>query len=106
MQPIQNLPLTPSTLPATPGEPALPAKTDDVGETREAFDKFVGTTFFAQLLSSMRKTVEKPAYFHGGRAEEVWQSQMDQVLVDKMSESSSDRLTDPMFELFMLPPAA
>lgn len=70
---------------------------------REAFDDFVGQTFFSQLLASMRQTVEKPAYFHGGRAEEVFQGQLDQVLAEEMAEASADQFSGPMFELFMLP---
>ncbi|HEU0068949.1 MAG TPA: hypothetical protein VFQ26_06760, partial [Nitrospiraceae bacterium] len=43
---------------------------------REVFDEFVGQSFYQQLLGAMRKTVNKPAYFHGGRAEEVFQGQL------------------------------
>ena len=71
-------------------------------EAREAFDQFVGQTFFGQLMSSMRKTVGKPAYFHGGRAEEIFQSQLDQVLSEEMTNATADQFTGPMFELFML----
>jgi hypothetical protein len=72
------------------------------GELRETFDQFVGESFFGQLMKAMRESVGKPAYFHGGRAEEVFQGQLDQVLVEHISEASSDRLTGPMFELFNL----
>ncbi|MDZ4817492.1 MAG: rod-binding protein [Planctomycetota bacterium] len=70
--------------------------------TREAFDKFVGGTFYNQLLGSMQKTVGKAPYFHGGQAEDMFRSQLNQILADKMAESSSERLTGPMFELFSL----
>lgn len=71
-------------------------------ELREAFDNFVGETFFSQMLSSMRKTVDKPAYFHGGRAEEVFQGQLDQMLSQEMTKASSGQFSGPMFDLFML----
>jgi flagellar protein FlgJ len=71
-------------------------------EVRKAFDSFVGQTFFGQMLSSMRKTVGKPAYFHGGRAEEMFQQQLDQVLGEKLSNASADKFSGPMFELFSL----
>ena len=64
--------------------------------------RFVGETFFGQLLQSMRKTVGKPAYFNGGRAEEIFQQQLDQALAKKISESSADKFSGPMFELFTL----
>ena len=70
---------------------------------RAAFDAFVGQTFYAQLLGAMRDTVGKPAYFHGGRAEEVFQAQLDQVLAEHMTEASAAEFTGPMFDLFTLP---
>ena len=70
-------------------------------EVRQTFTKFVGTTLFSQMLASMRKTVDKPAYMHGGRAEEIFQKQLDQQLTDQITESSADRLAGPMFELML-----
>ncbi len=71
-------------------------------EVREAFDKFVGETFFGQMLKAMRKTTDKPAYFHGGQAEEMFRGQLDQMLAEKMSEASAGSFTDSMFNLFEL----
>jgi hypothetical protein len=71
-------------------------------EVRAAFDDFVGQTFFNQLLTEMRKTQTKPAYFHGGQAEEVFQAQMDQVLAERLSDATAETFSGPMFELFML----
>ena len=53
------------------------------GELRETFQQFVGEAFFGQLMKAMRSSVGKPAYFHGGRAEEVFQGQLDQLLAEK-----------------------
>ena len=85
---------------ATPKPPAANNGRDE--EVREAFHSFVGQTLFGQLLKAMRKTLGKPAYLHGGRAEEVFQQQLDQVLAEKIAETSSERLSEPMFELFMM----
>lgn len=71
-------------------------------EMREQFTKFAGQTFFGQLLASMRKTVDEPAYFHGGKAEEVFQSQMDQILGEKLTTASAEQFTQPMWELMSL----
>lgn len=84
------------------GGEALSAADKASPELREAFTSFVGQTFYSQLLGSMRKTVDKPAYFHGGRAEEVFQGQLDQTLAEDMTKASADQFTGPMFELFML----
>jgi peptidoglycan hydrolase FlgJ len=69
---------------------------------REAFDGFVGGTFYRQMLGAMQKTVNKPAYFHGGQAEEMFRGQLNQILADKMAEATADQFTGPMFELFQL----
>jgi hypothetical protein len=69
---------------------------------REAFDQFVGGTFFRQLLGAMQKTVGKAPYFHGGQAEEVFRAQLNETLADKMAEATADQFTGPMYELFQL----
>jgi flagellar protein FlgJ len=71
-------------------------------ELRKAFDSFIGETFFGQLLQSMRKTVGKPAYGYGGKAEEIFQQQLDNVMAKKISDMSADKFSGPMFELFTL----
>jgi hypothetical protein len=71
-------------------------------ELRKAFEDFVGQTFYSQMLSSMRKTVGKPAYFHGGQGEEIFRGQLDQVLAEKLSDASADKFAGPMYDLFTL----
>jgi len=68
-------------------------------EYRKAFDSFVGEVFFGQILKAMRKTLGKPAYFHGGRAEEIFQLQLDQILAEKLTNASADKFADPLFKL-------
>lgn len=100
--------LLPPALPPNRGLPQLPSAPDpanqaDDGKLKEAFTDFVGQTFFGQMLAAMRKTVGKPAYFYGGRAEEIFQGQLDQVLSEKLSEASAESFAEPMYELFSLP---
>jgi hypothetical protein len=83
-------------------DPSQTAKRESSSELREKFDEFVGKTFYSQMLKSMRQTVGKPAYMHGGRAEEVFQAEMDQILVEEMAEATSDQFTGPMFDLFQM----
>jgi flagellar protein FlgJ len=77
-----------------------PAK--DPQKLRDTFNEFVGNVVFGQMLSSMRKTVGKAPYMHGGRAEEVFQNQLDQELSKQLTESSAAQFADPMFDLFQL----
>ena len=93
---IQAMPLHPTAGPQAGPQPA-DKRVQEAREVQEAFRSFVGQTFFGQLLKSMRSTQGKPAYFHGGRAEEIFRGQLDQTLADKMTESSADRIADPMF---------
>ena len=79
---------------------SLQAKPVDKIELREAFDSFVGQTFYGQMLKAMRSTVGKPAYLHGGQAEETFRAQLDQKLVEKMSDASASSFTGSMFDQF------
>ncbi len=90
---------------ATLGQTATfqaPTESDDQSELKEYFQKFVGQTLFGQMLQSMRRTQEDIPYFGGSRAEKIFQQQLDQVLVEKLSDSSAEKLSEPMFELFQL----
>ena len=78
------------------------AKGEKPEELKDAFGDFVGNTFYGQLIASTRKTVDKPAYFHGGRGEEVFQGQLDQMLAEKLSDATKEQFAGPMFDLFML----
>jgi hypothetical protein len=73
----------------------------DTPAMKEAFTDFVGQTFFGELLKQMRATVNKPAYFHGGLGEDIFQSQLDQILVERISESSAATFSEPMYQLLM-----
>ncbi len=92
---------TVSRLAPTADTKKLETATEDP-QLRQAFQDFVGQTFFSQMLSAMRKTVGKPAYLHGGRTEEVFQSQLDQVLSEKLSDASAETFSEPMYQLFTL----
>jgi Rod binding domain-containing protein len=93
------------TTPKSTGLNALNAaagsgKPDD--EVRGAFDSFVGETFYSQMIKSMHKMHSKPAYFHGGRAEEAFQTQLDQQWTEQMSKATAHSFTEPMYKLFSL----
>lgn len=93
------------TMPARDPQPSnmLNAKSKSASpEMKKAFTDFVGQTMFGQTLASMRKSLDKPAYFHGGRAEEVFQSQLDQIMTEKLTDASADSFAGPMFDMFML----
>jgi peptidoglycan hydrolase FlgJ len=75
----------------------------DSPELQKAFTDFVGQTFFGELVKQMRATVKKPAFFHGGMGEDIFQSQLDQIMVERISDVSAKSFSDPMYQLFMAP---
>src|SRR5438128_170895 len=93
-----NLNLQPGTL-----NPAVRRGGRDTPELKEAFTDFVGQTFFGELVKQMRATLHKPAFFHGGMGEDIFQSQLDQIMVEKISDNSAKSFSDPMYHLLMAP---
>src|SRR5437773_11578627 len=94
-------PVAPSPQPLTPSAPRHNGR--DTPELHEAFTDFVGQTFFGELVKQMRATLHKPAFFHGGMGEDIFQTQLDQIMVERMSETNAKTFSDPMYELLMAP---
>jgi Rod binding domain-containing protein len=88
-----------ATPPAAIGDPAkTPQNVAQAVEVRDTFRDFVGETLFRQMLKSMRSTVNKPAYFHGGQAEEIFTSQLDEILAEQMAQTDGASFADRMFQ--------
>jgi hypothetical protein len=91
----------PATVPSRDFNPGLQksvqAAKGSPEEVRRQFTQFVGEAFFGQMIKAMRATTGKPAYFHGGRGEEVFQGQLDQKLAEHLTEASADCFAEPMF---------
>jgi Rod binding domain-containing protein len=86
-----------SVRPLKPSAISAEQRVKDAEKVQETFRTFVGESFFGQMIKAMRTTQGKPAYFHGGQAEEVFRGQLDQALAQEMTEASADRIADPMF---------
>lgn len=83
--------------PLRSGPMSAEAQLESARDLKKAYTDFVGKTFYGQMIKAMRSTVDKPAYFHGGKAEEMFQSQLDQQTTDAMSKASAEQITEPMF---------
>ncbi|NOY43028.1 MAG: hypothetical protein GXP26_14490 [Planctomycetes bacterium] len=83
--------------PLRAGQGTVEQQVQEAKELQETFRTFVGESFFGQMLKSMKSTVGKPAYFHGGRAEEIFQGQLNQSMAEDMTKASADTIADPMF---------
>ena len=92
---------------AAPDQEPMPIKKtlsadEQAAELKGKFQEFVGQTFFTELIKSLRTSQQGAAYFNGGRAEEVFQGQFDQMMSEHLSQASASSISDPMFELFQL----
>ncbi len=67
-------------------------------ELRTAVNEVVGSVFFAPLLRSMRNSPLKGTYGHGGRGEEVFQAQLDQILAERAGQASNSSLNKTIFD--------
>ena len=75
----------------------------DTPELHKAFTDFVGQTFFGEMVKQMRASVHKSEMFHGGMGEDIFQTQLDQIMVERVSETSAATFSDPMYQLLMAP---
>jgi murein DD-endopeptidase MepM/ murein hydrolase activator NlpD len=55
------------------------------------------SVFTYEMLKSMRKSIEKCDLFHGGQAEEVYESMLDQELAQNMAGKGSNSISDVMY---------
>jgi len=67
---------------------------------KEKFQDFVAGTFYTQMLKALYSTHDKAAYFHGGQAEEIFQSQMDQQVVADLARNHGEAFSDQLFTVF------
>jgi Rod binding domain-containing protein len=81
------------------------ATDDNDKQFREVLHQFIGQTLFGQMLKSMRATQEKNPYFHGGNAEDIYQSMLDMELTDQLTQATSTTLSEPMYKLMTAPKA-
>lgn len=71
-------------------------------ELESTFQKMVGGLFFSQLMKSLRSTTGEPAYIHGGQAEKLFESQLDQVLIEDLAETKGSPFVGDLYEQFRL----
>lgn len=80
--------------------PAANAPTS--ADLKPTFQKAVAGMLFSQMMKAMRSTVGKPAYLHGGQAEEVFQGQLDQTIVEQLAESQGGKFVGDLYDQFRL----
>ena len=76
------------------------AGTTSPTELKPTFQKAVAGMLFGQMMKAMRSTVGKPAYLHGGQAEEIFQAQLDQTFVEQLAEDNGGAFIKGLYEQF------
>lgn len=70
-------------------------------QLEEVFQDFVAGTFYKQMLKALRKTQNEPAYFFGGQAERMFQSQLDQEVAESLAKTQGKQFSQDLFKAFM-----
>lgn len=66
-------------------------------QLREAAEKLVATTLITPLFEQLRSDPLASDLFHGGRAEKIFQQQLDQVLADRIAGATRFDLVDAVY---------
>jgi Rod binding domain-containing protein len=75
--------------------PGAKAIKDDVdSQLRQQTEKWVGETFYGNLLKQMHDSPFKSALFDGGRGAEAFEPMLDQQISDHIAQSGSNKLVD------------
>lgn len=86
---------------AASAQRALAAGGKNPEELKAKFQEFVSGTFYKTLLAAMRKTVSGKSLVHGGRAEDIFRSRLDQTITDQLATAKGSALSDKLFEQFV-----
>jgi Rod binding domain-containing protein len=58
-------------------------------------------TFYQEMMKSVRKMHGKPAYMHGGQAEDMFQNQLDQHVSQDLAHTNGNQFADSLYQAFM-----
>lgn len=73
---------------------------ESVEEMKSVFQEFVAGTFYSTMLKSMHAMHDKPAFMHGGQAEEMFQNQLDQHITRDLAAEHGEDLVTPLLPAF------
>lgn len=69
-------------------------------EVRAKFQEFTAGTFYKTMLKALRSAQHKPAYLHGGQAEDIFQSHLDDRLSNQLADQLGDQFSGPLFSAY------
>lgn len=77
---------------------SAPSAAQTAEPLKQVFGEFVGEVFYGQMLAAMRASQGEPAYLHGGRAEEVFQGQLDQLLSQNLAAANGGSFAEELYQ--------
>jgi hypothetical protein len=88
----------PDNAPNSPTVTATQASDPMLSSLQDTADTVIGSVFYGTLLRTLRSSTLKGPYGHGGRGEEVFQTQLDQVLTERAGRARGYDLSDAIVE--------
>lgn len=67
---------------------------------RETVNQVMGSVFYGPLLASARNTALKSEVGHGGRGEDVFKAQLDQILAERAGGAAHEDVGDVLYRRF------
>ncbi len=83
------------------GSHLLAQSSSDTDKMKSTFQDFTAGTFYKEMMKSLRKMHNKPAYMYGGHAEEIFQGQMDQQVAENLAHTKGSQIAEPLFQGFL-----
>ncbi len=90
------LPATAESFPLDPKTVSSDQLKDGPESATQAMQQFVGETFYGMLLKQMRNTVMASDLFGNSSAKQMFESQLDQTLVQELATHHSEFLSRPI----------
>lgn len=93
--------VNPLPINASPAIPVRPSVTSNE-ELEKTFRTAVAGMFYGQLMKALRSTQGETAYLHGGQAERMFEAQLDQQLVEDLSEGHNGAFVHDLYQQFRI----
>lgn len=68
-----------------------------LSQLRELSGKIVGSIFYGTLLRSMRESVLKGEYGHGGRGEDIFAAQLHGLFAERLGAAKQNPLAESLY---------
>jgi len=85
------------TTAAAPAPERAPRVKRDLDRLHKVTGQVIGSVFFGTLLRSMRDSKLKGPYGHGGRGEEVFAAQLDNIYAEQVGTSMRSGISETIY---------